>query len=57
MDTTSPSIPLPGDIIDVSNPKQLPTHDIIVNMDGGVGGSWRVENLKLMENEQKSFKP
>jgi len=33
-------IPLPGDIIDVSNGKQLPTRDIVVNMDGGVGGSW-----------------
>jgi len=32
--------PLPGDIIDVSN-KQLPTKDIVVNMDGGVGGSWK----------------
>tara|TARA_A100001201_G_scaffold33817_1_gene36246 strand:- start:661 stop:948 length:288 start_codon:yes stop_codon:yes gene_type:complete len=32
--------PLPGDIIDVSN-KQLPTTDIVVNMDGGVGGSWK----------------
>ena len=33
-------IPLPGDIVDVSN-KQLPTRDIVVNMDGGVGGSWK----------------
>ena len=33
--------PLPGDIIDVSNGKQLPTRDIVVNMDGGVGGSWK----------------
>ena len=32
--------PLPGDIIDVSN-KQLPTKDIVGNMDGGVGGSWK----------------
>ena len=31
--------PLPGDIVDVSS-KQLPTTDIVVNMDGGVGGSW-----------------
>ena len=29
-----------GDIIDVSFNKQLPTRDIVVNMDGGVGGSW-----------------
>jgi len=32
--------PFPGDIIDVSFGKQLPTRDIVVNMDGGVGGSW-----------------
>ena len=29
-----------SDIVDVSN-KQLPTRDIVVNMDGGVGGSWQ----------------
>ena len=34
-------IPAPGDIIDVSDGKQLPTRDIVVNMDGGVGGSWQ----------------
>ena len=33
--------PLPGDIINVTPSKQLPTKDIIVNMDGGVGGSWK----------------
>ena len=33
--------PLPGDIIDVSSARQLPTRDIVVNMDGGVGGSWK----------------
>ena len=33
--------PLPGDIVDVSPGKQLPTRDIVVNMDGGVGGSWK----------------
>jgi hypothetical protein len=33
--------PLPGDIVDVSSKKQLPTNDIVVNMDGGVGGSWK----------------
>lgn len=36
-------IPLPGDIVDVSSGKQLPTRDIVVNMNGGVGGSWTVE--------------
>tara|TARA_B100000482_G_C12331590_1_gene189043 strand:- start:33 stop:320 length:288 start_codon:yes stop_codon:yes gene_type:complete len=39
-------IPLPGDIIDVTSGKQLPTRDIIVNMDGGVGGSWTIESLQ-----------
>ena len=34
-------IPLPGDIVDVNSTKQLPTRDIVVNMDGGVGGSWK----------------
>jgi len=32
--------PYPGDIVDVSSSKQLPTRDIVVNMDGGIGGSW-----------------
>jgi len=35
-------IPLPGDIVDVSPGKQLPTRDIVVNMNDGVGGSWSV---------------
>ena len=40
-------IPLLGDIIDVTN-KQLPTKDIVVNMDGGVGGSWKeVEYIEV----------
>ena len=39
--------PLPGDIIDVSSGKQLPTRDIVVNMDGGVGGSW--EQIEYFE--------
>jgi hypothetical protein len=29
--------------------KELPTHDIVVNMDGGVGGSWKT----LENNSQK----
>jgi hypothetical protein len=47
--------PFPGDIIDVSFGKQLPTRDIIVNMDGGVGGSWEVKDLsqtKLSEGKE-----
>ena len=42
-------IPLPGDIVDVNQTKKLEPYipvrsiaeDIIVNMDGGVGGSWK----------------
>ena len=29
-----------GPIVDVENQKQLSTTDIVINMDGGVGGSW-----------------
>ena len=44
--------PLPGDIVDVTPAKQLPTRDIVVNMDGGVGGSWsEVEYIEV--NGQK----
>ena len=35
-------------VIDVEIPKALPTNEIVVNMDGGVGGSWEVrESNKL----------
>ena len=47
--------PLPGDIINVTNNKQLPTNDIVVNMDGGVGGSWTVESPQLNQNQQQPF--
>ena len=44
--------PLPGDIINVTPVKQLPTKDIIVNMDGGVGGSWKeVEVQSIGESD------
>ena len=39
--------PYPGDIVDVTSKKQLPTRDIVVNMDGGVGGSW--EEVECIE--------
>jgi len=32
---------LMGEVIDVEIPKALPTNEIVVNMDGGVGGSWK----------------
>ena len=47
--------PLPGDIIDVSNGKQLPTRDIVVNMDGGVGGSWEVKSESDFETIWKEM--
>ena len=42
---------------------KLPTKDIVVNMDGGVGGSWKeveyteVEGQKLPQNCQEPFIP
>ena len=33
---------LMGPVVDVEIPKALPTNEIVVNMDGGVGGSWDV---------------
>ena len=36
-------------------PKELPTSDIVVNMDGGVGGSWEVQTPVLEENLQQPF--
>ena len=50
--------PLPGVIVDVEPAKQLPTHDIVVNMDGGVGGSWKVESVPVLEeNDGEVFSP
>lgn len=40
---------LMGQIIDVTPPPALPTNDIVVNMDGGVGGSW--EEVEYIEVE------
>jgi hypothetical protein len=51
-------IPSPGNIIDISSGKQLPTKDIVVNMDGGVGGSWKEVVIKeLPQNCQEPFIP
>ena len=59
--------PYPGDIVDVSSSKQLPTRDIVVNMDGGVGGSWMEVSeeefdkmfppLKLNQSDEEVFVP
>lgn len=46
-------------VIDVEVPKALPTNEIVVNMDGGVGGSWEVREsdklpqIKLPESEDQ----
>ena len=43
-------------VIDIEMPKALPTNEIVVNMDGGVGGSWEVKELlqiKLPEGQGK----
>jgi hypothetical protein len=54
---------LMGQVVDVVMPKALPTSEIVVNMDGGDGGSWRVETttgngpglpqIKLPEGQQE----
>ena len=52
---------LMSSVIDVEMPKALPTSEIVVNMDGGVGGSWRVEEpeklpqIKLPQGQQQPF--
>ena len=53
-------------VVDVVMPKALPTSEIVVNMDGGVGGSWRVETttgngpglpqIKLPERQQEPLR-
>ena len=53
---------LMGQVVDVVMPKALPTNEIVVNMDGGVGGSWRVEEtevlpqIKLPDRQQEPFR-
>jgi len=48
---------LMAQVIDVQIPKALPTNEIVVNMDGGVGGSWEVKEpeklpqIKLPEGQ------
>ena len=47
---------LMGQVIDVTPPPALPTNEIVVNMDGGVGGSWKVEEPKQLEEGQLKLK-
>jgi hypothetical protein len=56
---------LMGQVVDIEMPKALPTSEIVVNMDGGVGGSWKVNEstgngsseslpqIKLPEGQKK----
>jgi len=39
---------LSGSVVDVTPMKQLPTNEIVVNMDGGVGGSWDVREGEVL---------
>lgn len=53
---------LMGEVIDVHVPKALPTNEIVINMDGGVGGSWEVREpeklpqIKLPEGQGQPVK-
>jgi hypothetical protein len=53
---------LMGQVVDIEMPKSLPTNEIVVNMDGGVGGSWEVKEpeklpqIKLPEGQQEPFR-
>ena len=48
-----------GQVVDIEIPKALPTNEIVVNMDGGVGGSWQVKEpeklpqIKLPEGQSQ----
>jgi len=54
---------LMGQVVDIQMPKALPTNEIVVNMDGGVGGSWEVREpeplpqIKLPESQLELFNP
>jgi len=53
---------LMGQVVDVQIPKALPTSEIVVNMDGGVGGSWEVREpqplpqIKLPDRQAEPIK-
>jgi hypothetical protein len=46
-----------GPVVDVEIPKALPTNEIVVNMDGGVGGSWEVKELPQIGLPQGQGEP
>ena len=43
---------LMGPVVDVEIPKALPTNEIVVNMDGGVGGSWEIREPEKLPEDQ-----
>jgi len=53
---------LMGQVVDIQMPKALPTSEIVVNMDGGVGGSWEVREpqplpqIKLPDRQAEPIK-
>jgi len=53
---------LMGQVVDVQMTKALPTSEIVVNMDGGVGGSWEVREpqplpqIKLPDRQAEPIK-
>ena len=52
--------PYLGEIVDMEPfpQNQLPTRDIVVNMDGGVGGSWEVVSEPILkESDEEVFVP
>jgi len=48
---------LMGRVVDVQMPKALPTSEIVVNMDGGVGGSWEVKELPQIKLPEGQAEP
>ena len=58
--------PLPGVIVDINQSRELEPYipvksiadDIVVNMEGGVGGSWKVDSQPVLEqNDAEVFAP
>ena len=53
---------LMSQVVDIEIPKALPTNEIVVNMDGGAGGSWEVKEpeklpqIKLPEGQGQPVK-
>jgi len=53
---------LMGQVVNIQIPKALPTSEIVVNMDGGVGGSWEVREpqplpqIKLPDRQAEPIK-